>query len=124
MSDDVRAAAERLMNPYAYDNEPFADMPFSDDARSVATAYLAEHPEDEDLGINAGWLQTALPVTRTVAMNDCVSYLIDCKFEIEHYMGRRWVAVIGAFIIELKTRRDAIRLCRGLKLTLKETSQP
>lgn len=50
MSDDVRAAAERLLPPLA----DVIDAP--GDAELVARAWLAEHPADDGEPVSAEWL--------------------------------------------------------------------
>jgi hypothetical protein len=112
----VHEAAERLIRC----REDGKYITYSD-AYKVADAYLAEHPADDGEPITADWLRSALPVTRSVfPSKDCVSFLIDCKFDIECFFGRRWVAVFSVFILEMKTRGDVRLLCRALQIDLTE----
>lgn len=57
MSDEVRAAAERVLGCWLTSDYPREQITLSD-VMAVAQAYLREHPADDETAIDEAWLKS------------------------------------------------------------------
>ena len=125
----VKEAAERLRRRNAggfvcdiYGDCKFPTEQYMHDLHETSKAYLALVPADDGEAIDEAFVRATLPVTMKFTNNDLESYLIDGRFDIECYFGRRWVACLGQCVaVEVKSRGDVRRLASALGITLKET---
>lgn len=86
-------------------------------ATLLADAYLAEHPADNDEPVTGDWLDSLFGVEEYIEEYICTEQ--DGNFD----EVITWIETIGNVLIPMpKTRGDFRRLCKGLKIELKEPS--
>lgn len=122
MSNEIREAAEYTLRCL---DSGRPDMLINIGVRQLAEAYLAEHPEDDDVELSDEWLDSCKGLARDgcewSAWGPDSNYLFVITHDLDHSYGVNLVD--GEDDINLrtvKTRGDVRRLCRGLKIELKE----
>ncbi len=121
MTDELKAAAERLRHPNwmdAYDERPPFGHPSQqvEDWQAVTQAYLAENPADSELAVTEEWLRAVGFTTN--------GYMILRMFVTESFR-LAWRPELNAVTFthgtkRLKTRGDIRRATRALGVELSE----
>ncbi len=87
-------------------------------ARTLADAFLAEHPVDDDTPLSVDWIASLLPHN-----SDSGFFQLDSDLEIcDSRQGWRLLLAVGEdreTVCFLKTRRDVRQFASALKITLK-----
>ncbi len=128
MSDELRAAAERLRRYEAgermadvYGTEIHAwDQMYRMDVHRVAQAYLAEHPEDDDVEIDESWL-TVVGKWDADGCNFDLGPVDNLILQMEDDVA--WLCSDDTVPVRIgvKENRGSVRrLCRALGVELKE----
>lgn len=127
---ELRAAAERLRQAYARNKIGFLhqlsevypenyNATLSNDLRTCALAYLAEHPADDGELIDTAWLKKLGSNKKT---HDGIAYLQldngDCQANV--YATGEVIVEASEKIHETATRGQFRRLCRALGIELQE----
>lgn len=127
MSDDVRAAAERLRTKWTkpsmcseYDGTP--SPAWVEDLAIVAEAYLSEHPADGDVEIDEAWLRS-IGFTDIDNMSGGLFVEEDCGLIVSRGYRGQWLVNGTELYKELKTRSDLRRLLAALGIEAKEGSK-
>ena len=128
MTDDVRAAAERIVRSVheTVYTGPLALQGKLADALVLADAVLTEHPADDGEPVDEAWLRAAGFTVKDVE-NDAVLHaglLSVCVYEPDDPVF--WRVDYERLPEELwpKTRGHVRRLCAALGVTLTERSDP
>ncbi len=138
MSEELRAAAERLSTGDGYPDGPMRLQFILADGVKLADAYLAEHPADDDEIAESGWLRSVGAVRPQAVAAETV-YVLGQWTASEHGGGQypitlTWdarrgavdakrafiVRVFGFIVFMRPTRGDVRRLCKALGVELKE----
>lgn len=125
MTDELRAAAERLRRWKAGDHEVMESRHMLHANWSMlADAYLAEHPADDDEAVTEDWIESVRTCPWCVIeFNDAV--MLDWE-ESTLYLHTEISDGIGVVtrveLPHLKTRGDVRRFCRAFGKDLKDAS--
>ena len=128
MSNELRAAAERLENIFAMQATHFESVVMTRDqvagAQDLARAYLAEHPADGDEPITAEWLRAVGFVDDRTGCPTLGPIHIRPHWAMEGQDSDRELppyACVRSLPIPIpKTRSDLRKLCSALGIELKE----
>lgn len=123
MTQEIRAAAERLRRLEAGEHQDAVYGDFANafrrlDTQTLADAFLAEHPADDDEPDTEEWLRG---VGFTDCKNDGLRLSILARYP---NLGMPFWEVCGTVIrlAQPKTRGQLRRLCAALGISLKETA--
>lgn len=136
MSNELKAAVERLRKAgmdgwmLAYPERPSFGHPSRqmEDWEIIAAAYLAEHPEDDDVLVTEEWVASLHPPRYWEAGAEYSWPSVSLCYAVE-VPGNSLVCCQGFYIdgrispiplSHIKTRGDVRRLCRALGIELKE----
>lgn len=131
MSDDLRAAAKRLLHRATEDGkwEAMEEDLYQavDDGAALAISYLAEHSEDDDELVTEEWLRNYvgwIPVEGSGYIG--CDKVIFCKGSESVYSA--WLKISQYYydmrrIVRVETRGDVRRLCAALGIELKGAMQ-
>lgn len=116
MSDELRAAAERLRAEDYTGTPVIFKMPQrkANDARQIVNAYLAEHPADDDVPVTEEWLNSLGRL-----------WIWKQTLDVVWKYGRVGFRIGVTFKPQpqLKTRGDIRRLFNSLSKPIKETTE-
>lgn len=141
MSDELQAAAEMFLQAAKSYEDKTANMDdgiiMMEMGHQLATAYLSEHPADEDQLADGGWLRSVGAI-RPMASAGSEEYVIGEWRDSYHPMlfvrqkgersggatklGPLLMYVFGGRVKENPTRGDVRKLARVFGIDLKETT--
>lgn len=125
MSDDLRAAAKRLVEGEFSENYPkFMATTFGlADGFLLARAYLADNPDDDDEPVTMEWWKSLNNDTRFLCQDTYTLQLKDdLIFVMEAEVGLEDCVTFPIPMSHVRTRGDVRRLCKALGIELKEKS--